>query len=195
MHTCDSCSNKLDKCAEVYSTGCIRYSGPSIPCLNICTGDSLTFVENSIATKLCEIVGVTDMSTITIPTCLIEAWGTKDKDILNLIQTLLDYSCSLKFQIDSINTELTTFDPLITVDYKCCSDDCTTSGTLKLSKILEDIISCICKTKADLASLTSTVNLQATYITSLQIGLSSLTADVNIIKAVLPCLKTSTGCV
>lgn len=195
MGNCSTCSNKLDKCPDVIASGCVKYTGPSIPCLDVCTGDSLSEVEHSIVTKLCEVVGLTDMSKIVIPTCLIEAWGTRDKDILNLIQVLLNYACSLQGQIDDINTELKTFDPLITVDFKCCSDDCITSGTLKLSKVLEDIISCICKTKADLASLTSTVAIQATYITSLQTNVSHLTADLAVIKALMPCIKTKTSCV
>ena len=144
--SCKPCQDSFINCPQdVTTTNCVSYQGESIPCLNICRGDSVTYVENAIAVALCKLITETDMSNVVLPPCLIEAWNTRDKTILEFIKFLLEESCTLQGQIDALNTELATFQPMVTVDYKCCSDSpCVTVGTVTVTEALQNIINCLC---------------------------------------------------
>lgn len=158
-----------DRCPNPTTTNCIEWVGDDIPCLDICKGDSLTVLQNAIAEKLCELVALTDASNIVIPECLRIAWGTQDKEILTFLQFILDNACSLQSQIDSINGTIANFNPLVTVDYKCCSDNpCVTTGTVTLSVALQNIINCLCTQKEEIEALSQTVITNSNLVLSLQ---------------------------
>lgn len=44
----------------------VAWNGPEIPCLGICTGQSLNKITYVIATKLCELAAPYDLSTLTL---------------------------------------------------------------------------------------------------------------------------------
>lgn len=150
-------------CGNSISSNCVTWVGPEIPCLNICKNDRLTDVESAIALKLCELVGDVDMSTVTIPDCLKSAWSTKDKNILNLIQVLLDQACVLQTEVDSINQQIDSIDPNVTVDWKCMSSNpCVTITNVTLSVALQNIINYVCNLQAQVTSLeTSILGMQS----------------------------------
>jgi len=130
------------RCPQTLGTGCISYEGADIPCLGICIGATLTELENAIALKICDLVGMTDMTEVVLPACLITAFGTKDENILNFIQFLLDQHCLLQTQVDGLPT---TNNPIFTLDYKCCSDNVCLSGvTVTVSEHLQNILICLC---------------------------------------------------
>lgn len=132
--------------------------GDDIPCLNICYGDGLTELQNQIATKLCELVGDVDMSTVVIPGCLLSAWNglEQDKTILNLFNFALQTSYQQQAQLNSLPT---TNDPIITLDYKCCVDNpCFESVEVKISTHLQQIINCICELKTKVVELETIVD-------------------------------------
>jgi len=124
------------------TTDCVEYQGVDIPCLEICTGDTLTYVENQIATKVCELVGLIDMTDVVLPACLLVAWATNDPTILNFIQFILDQHCLLQTQVDALPT---TNNPIITLDYKCCATNpCIVGQTFSISDHLQNILICLC---------------------------------------------------
>ena len=67
MDSCNTCGNSYDRCPDVLSGRCVSYQGAPIPCLKLCTGDSISYIQEQVALKLCELVGLTDMSGIIIP--------------------------------------------------------------------------------------------------------------------------------
>lgn len=143
--SCKPCQDSFINCSDVTTTDCVRYNGESVPILGICKGDNLTSVENSILVALAKLVTETDLSNIILPDCLITAFGTRDKTILEFIKFLLEESCTLQAQIDTLNSDLATFQPMVTVDYKCCSDSpCVTIGTVTVTEALQNIINCLC---------------------------------------------------
>lgn len=193
--SCNSCGNSYDRCPDVLSGKCVSYQGAPIPCLKLCTGDSISYVQEQVALKLCELVGLTDMSNVVIPSCLITAWSTNDYTILNLIQTLLNNSCNLQSQIDNINTELSTFDPMITVEWKCCSTaPCYVNPTIKVSEAIQSIIDCICLVKADVSSLTSRVAYLEGRDRDIALQISNINSVLAPIVASMPCIRSATSC-
>lgn len=55
-------SNTISSGCTPTSSDCVIWQGPNIPCINLCTGDSISDVTYKIAEKLCAIQGVYDLT-------------------------------------------------------------------------------------------------------------------------------------
>jgi len=168
-----SASYIYNRCQPLVSTDCVTWTGLPIPCLGICTNDSLTAIENKIATALCTLIGETDMSSVTIPQCLQTLWGTTEPSIKNLFALLLEDACAQQSSLDALQNQVNTIDPLVTVDYRCCSaNSCVTTGTVKLSVALQNIINCLCDLNTQISGFNQQISTLTSSINSLnqQIG-------------------------
>jgi hypothetical protein len=74
------------------SSNCIIWQGPSIPCIKLCTGDTVTDVVYQLALKLCEIMDQVNISALDL-TCLKITTGTPN-NINELLQILIDKICA-----------------------------------------------------------------------------------------------------
>ena len=201
MGDCSKYSDATNRCPDVIGSGCVRYTGPDIPCLDICSGASLSVLEKAIADKLCEIAGDVDMSTIVIPACLVTAWGIKDKDILTLIQFILDQYCVMQGEIDSLETQLSNFNPVVTLEWSCCADDpCVKVGTITIQEAFTNIISCLCNLKTyvgevtlpnGISTISELVTLQSSQIETLQGQVASLLLQQAALMTSINNMKTS----
>lgn len=153
-----------DKSSYWYNSSAIKatsneilYVGKTVDCLDFCDKSRLTTVQEKILDKICELVGITDVTSIHIPTCLVEAWGTSDETILNFLQFLLDQHCSLKSTVDELPT---TNNPFVTISYCCCNDGdgCNTQVTLTLSEHIQKIVNCLCDLKTEVTTLQESFN-------------------------------------
>jgi len=207
--SCKNCSPAYERCPDVTTSNCVTYQGPAIPCLNLCTGDSITEVENTIALKVCELVGEVDMSTIVIPECLTRAWGLKDKNIFNLIQFALDNECTIQEQIDVINSPSGKIgvNQQFQLDYPngCCNGPCLPGVTLTIPAHLQKIIYCLCEIRSyigigesDLITnlTTSILELQNDIVTlQSQITLLNNTLLVPDVAGRLSALESRVSCI
>lgn len=85
-------------CAK-QSSNCVIWEGPSIPCLTLCKGDSITEVTYQLATKICDFFATLEPSTfdlqcLELPCFDINSCGPQD--FHQLIQVLVDQICELK---------------------------------------------------------------------------------------------------
>lgn len=79
-------------CSPV-SSNCVVWQGPTISCINICNGDTVSDVVAALATELCTLLDQTNVNNYDL-TCLgISACGPKDFQAL--IQLLIDKICEL----------------------------------------------------------------------------------------------------
>jgi len=92
------------------SSNCVIWQGPDIPCINLCTGDSVSDVVAKMAERLCLIVNQLDMSLLDL-SCFNPLCPTVN-DIQELLQFILNKICEL---------ENVTVDP---VQAGGCPDDC-----------------------------------------------------------------------
>lgn len=109
-----ACTNCFQNCSDIPSDNCVKYTGPDVPLLGICTGDTLSMVEAQIFEHL---IGVMDGSSINLTDVSLEncTWLQaqfigKDKTIVNLFQLLIDNQCTLKAILDSFSTGVQVFD-------------------------------------------------------------------------------------
>jgi hypothetical protein len=79
-------------CSPV-SSNCVIWQGPNIPCIKLCTGDTITDVVHALATQLCNIVDETNISTLDL-SCLNIGTG-RPSNINQLLQILIDKICEL----------------------------------------------------------------------------------------------------
>jgi len=76
------------------SSNCVIWQGPTLDCINLCTGDTISDVVAKMATELCTLLDQTNVSNYDL-TCLgITACGPKDFQAL--IQLLIDKICELQ---------------------------------------------------------------------------------------------------
>ena len=172
-------SNKsVKKCPSTTTSNCVEFvSTLDFPCLNICSGDSLTSVQEEIINKLCELVGEVDMSTVVIPECFTAAFATKDKTILEFINFLLSQACLQQNQINGLPT---TNDPIISLDYRCCATNpCITETTVTFSQHLQNILICLCSQASRIDELESQVSDLQDELDSLTTQFNSLSTTVN----------------
>jgi hypothetical protein len=96
------------------SSNCVVWQGPTLTCIDLCTGDSISDVVAKLATELCTLLDQTNVSDYDL-TCLgITACGPKDFQAL--IQLLINKICELEgIPTDGTRTETTCPDCIITV--------------------------------------------------------------------------------
>ena len=79
--------NKLKHggCTPV-SSNCVVWQGPDIPCINLCSGDTITDVVYKLATELCKLIDMFDLQNYDL-TCLNLGCPTPEnfKDLINIL--------------------------------------------------------------------------------------------------------------
>ena len=157
-----ACSNCFNGCTEIISDQCVRYTGNNIPALDISTNDSLAEVESKIVTYILSlgtgtgIVPVIDPSDLcTLVSGFLPGSGTITLN--DVISALLQSICSLKGNVDIINSALNT----LNADYNigCLSGVTANSDT---HDVLQAAITKLCATDASLAAVIS--NLPINYV-------------------------------
>lgn len=105
-----ACQDCLKNCGDTLTTDkCVRYTGPDVPLLGICTNDSLYEIEQIV---LDQLVAVLDGSGITLSevtldcTFLTTLLDGQDKTLENLVQVLLTAACETKEELDALSAQV-----------------------------------------------------------------------------------------
>lgn len=105
-----ACRDCLQNCDITVSDQCVFYTGPAIPLLGICPGDQLSKVESVIVADLLSLLDGTGITPagVTLANCqfLRDRLGATSPTLSNLLQLLVDASCTLKELIDTINAQI-----------------------------------------------------------------------------------------
>lgn len=155
-----------NSCSPISST-CVIWQGPNIPCIKLCTGDSITDVIYALATELCTIVDAVNISTLDL-SCLEITTG--DPTNLNqLLQILIDKICALNGVSSATSTKR---------GNSTCPTDCIvpvaeclqTGGqtTMKLLDYVQLIGNKICGILADISTINNSINDLTTRVTELE---------------------------
>lgn len=104
-----ACKDCLLNCPEIVSDKCIQYTGPEIPLLGICPGDSLSEFEAAITEELVGILDGTGIepANVTVGCSFLSSiLGSASPTLSNLLNMLITASCTLKELIDTIEEQL-----------------------------------------------------------------------------------------
>jgi hypothetical protein len=171
--------NLDNKPCSPISSNCVIWQGPDIPCIKLCTGDTVSDVIAKLATELCTVLdtlNVTnyDLSCFNLTAC-------SPNDFQALVQFLIEQICALQTEVNNISdpatstvintTRTTGVDTLVTVA------PCFVVGTttvMTVSEYAQAIGTKVCS----LVSQISTINSQ---ITDLEIRVTNLENETIVI--------------
>ena len=82
-----------ENCSPI-SSNCVIWQGPDIPCLNLCTGDTVSDILYKLAEDYCKFKESLDVQDLDI-TDLLSACGTntpvpQDKSIVKILEIIID---------------------------------------------------------------------------------------------------------
>ncbi len=91
-------NGETSPCSNI-SSNCVVWQGPDIPCISLCSGDTVSEVVAKLAEKLCDIVNQTttaepDLSGLDL-LCVLPSGQTAPDTIADTIQLIIDYVCDL----------------------------------------------------------------------------------------------------
>ena len=82
------------------SSNCVIWQGPDLPCIKLCKGDTVSDVIAKLATELCTIMDMLDVSNYDLSCFNLVACGPNDFQAL--IQFLIDRICALETELDIV---------------------------------------------------------------------------------------------
>ncbi len=172
-----SCKNCFNGCASTTSDKCVKYTGVSIPALEIDNGDSLYAVQENILKHLLDVMDGTGII-IKIPTeylcTMINSYlpDSGDININQYISALIQSVCSLKDEIDTINTNVDSIEADYTVG--CLPIVGPSEGTHVL---LQATIDFLCNLSNTVTALALDLSTNYTKTSALPALIESLIAD------------------
>jgi hypothetical protein len=146
------------------SSNCVIWQGPNIPCIKLCTGDTVTDVVYELAKQLCTILDQVNISTVDL-SCLKLTTG-KPTDIKALLQVLIDKICALN-NVPATPSSLTRGVSDTIVPVAACLQ---TNGqtTMKLTDYVQLIGNKICSILNDITNINSSITNLTTRVTALE---------------------------
>jgi hypothetical protein len=157
--------NLDNKPCSPISSNCVIWQGPDIPCIKLCTGDTVSDIVAKLATELCtvlDILNVTnyDLSCFNLVTC-------GPNDFQALVQFLIEQICALQSQTTGTTTTTTTTrsEDLVTVA------DCFVVGgvtVMTVSQYAQAIGTKVCSLVSQIATINSQINDLDIRVTNLE---------------------------
>ena len=105
------------------SSNCVIWQGPDIPCIKLCTGDTISDVIFKLATELCAVLNTLNVTNYDLSCFNLVACGPNDFQAL--IQFLIEQICALQTEVTTVSdpatspivnqTKSTSADALVTV--------------------------------------------------------------------------------
>jgi hypothetical protein len=105
--------NLDNKPCSPISSNCVIWQGPDIPCIKLCTGDTVSDVVFKLATELCTVLDILNVTNYDLSCFNLVACGPNDFQAL--IQFLIEQICALQNTTTPTTTSSTKSDTLITV--------------------------------------------------------------------------------
>lgn len=158
------CRDCLQNCELTLQDKCVQYTGPDIPELGICQGDTLSQLEAAIVERLLSLsdgTGITLSDLVTSGCDFMEdQLGVLPKTLQNVLQILWTTGCTLKEMIDEINEEI--------ADNTVFNTACLTGLPSNPSRddILQAAITLLCTIKTTVDAIPTTY-VQLTDLTTL----------------------------
>ena len=170
---CDNSSTTYTRCNPPVSTNCVFYQGDTKTCqsdttFTVCKGENMSDLQEKIFDKICQLSGKIDVTSIVFPCSLKDAWLTEEKTILNLLEYMVTIQCNQQTSINTINSQLPTLNPIVSVCFSPCCDNSTCGTTeLHLNQALEKIIECICGLRTRVEAAETSAKFSSDQVASL----------------------------
>lgn len=159
--------NLDNKPCSPISSNCVIWQGPDIPCIKLCTGDTVSDVVGKLATELCTVLDTLNVTNYDLSCFNLTACGPNDFQAL--IQFLIEQICAL--QTPTTTTTTTTItdgtksDPLVTVA------PCFVVGSvtvMTVSQYAQAIGEKVCSLVSQIAAINSNITNLDIRVTALE---------------------------
>ena len=97
-------SNTADKGCAPVSSNCVIWQGPSLSCINLCNGDTISDVVYKLAVELCDLQAHLDLSDLDL-SCVVQACQTCPEPVKTL-SAVLDLIITKTCDIEQLITDL-----------------------------------------------------------------------------------------
>jgi len=97
-------SNTADKGCAPVSSNCVIWQGPSLSCINLCNGDTVSDVVYKLAVELCDLQAHLDLSDLDL-SCVVQACQTCPEPVKTL-SAVLDLIITKTCDIEQLITDL-----------------------------------------------------------------------------------------
>jgi len=153
----------------------VKYTGPAIPSLGICTGDTLSEVEASVLTAIVNYstgIGI-ELPNISMTECnlfsqYITCCGQGCTDLPCLMDVVFKSLCTLYSDFTTLQTEITS---LLSGYNTACLSGVTSSSTLQ--QVVQELINEFCTLTSTVAGLSGTIPTTTTINTLIGTYLAS----------------------
>jgi hypothetical protein len=155
------------------SSNCVIWQGPDIPCIKLCKGDTISDVVFKLATELCTVLDILNVSNYDLTCFNLVACGPNDFQAL--VQFLIDRICALQTEVDTVadpatspivnTTKSTGADALVTVA------DCFIVDRVTVMTVSEYAIAIgkkVCELASEIDVLTNSVTNLDIRVTALE---------------------------
>lgn len=97
-------STNKESCSPI-SSNCVIWQGPNLPCINLCTGDSVSDVIYRVADELCKIKDNFDLTDVDLECILTVCQATPEpaKTIGNILNLIINKVCCLSDIVAAID--------------------------------------------------------------------------------------------
>ena len=166
-------SNTITNGCNPISSNCVVWQGPDIPCINICTGDTVSDVVAKLATELCEVLDQTSLSNLDL-SCLNLDPQDVPTNFTELQQLIIDELCSLGGRCTALeggggggssSSAITATLPAC-LQYTNLQNDLVT--VLPIDEYAELVAARVCTLISDITTINSTLSNHETRITNLE---------------------------
>jgi len=155
-----------NSCSPI-SSNCVIWQGPNIPCIKLCTGDTITDVVHALATQLCNVVDAADISTLDL-SCLKISTG-RPSNLNELLQIIVNKLCT---------TSSTQASNLTPTRGGSCPNECVVNvaeclrtggqSTMKLLDYVQLIGNTICDILSDITTINNSITNLDNRVTILE---------------------------
>lgn len=178
--------NLDNKPCSPISSNCVIWQGPDIPCIKLCTGDTVSDVVFKLATELCTVLDTLNITNYDLSCFNLTACGPNDFQAL--IQFLIDQICALQNPTTTTTTSTTKTDPLVTVA------DCFVVGgvtVMTVSQYAQAIGEKVCSLISQIATINNNITDLEIRVTALETApaptftLPSIIVDCNLSPTII----------
>ena len=155
--------NLDNKPCSPISSNCVIWQGPDIPCIKLCTGDTVSDVIAKLATELCTVLDTLNITSYDLSCFNLTACAPNDFQAL--IQFLIEQICALQNVTPTTNTDGTRVDPVVSVAPCFVINGVT---VLPLSQYVQAIGEKICSLISQIATINSQIADLEIRVTNLE---------------------------
>ena len=166
-------SNTITNGCNPISSNCVVWQGPDIPCINICTGDTVSDVVAKLATELCTVLDQTSLSNLDLSCLNLDAQDVPT-NFTELQQLIIDELCSLGGRCTALeggsgggsSSSTVTATLPACLQYTNLQNDLVT--VLPIDEYAELVAARVCTLISDITTINSTLSSHNTRITALE---------------------------